>query len=151
MVPHALLVIIAATLLGAVLPKDARIKQDMQQLQSLWRLSSQIRNGKAVPVDENQWMVLEIEADKYELRANGKVIEEGTIRIDPDQKPKTMDLTATSVDNKGKTRAAVYELANKGVTLRICWAEAGTDKRPKELVSKPESRHELLTYTNGKD
>jgi RNA polymerase sigma factor (sigma-70 family) len=107
------------------------------------------REAKAL---EGEWVVVGLEADGRKATADDvkgmRWVFKGTevtatdpdggtgkmsVRLDPGQSPKTMNLTPLDGPNKGQTAAGIYEL--KDGKLRICLREKGD--RPKEFVSGP--------------
>jgi uncharacterized protein (TIGR03067 family) len=117
-------------LLVAADAKDDAVKKDLDALQGKWKVTSLQRDGKAD--DSAKDAVRVIEGDKYTLDLpTGKV--QGTFKIDPTAKPKTMDQTPSGGRFKDKTLLGVYQL--DGDTLKICFSEPGKD-RPTDFTAK---------------
>ena len=117
-------------LLVAADAKDDAVKKDMDALQGKWQLVSLDRDGKSADVPKDAVRV--IKDDTYSISPRPGVTINGTFKIDPTAKPKTIDITQTSGDNKGKTSLGIYDL--DGDTLKIAWAPPGKD-RPTEFKS----------------
>ena len=123
----------AALTAGLVMAADAKDdanKKDMDALQGKWQLVSLTRDGKDQDVPKDAVRV--IKDNTYTVTPRPGVTITGTFKIDATAKPKTIDMTATSGDNAGKTSLGIYDL--DGDTLKICWAPPGKD-RPTEFKS----------------
>lgn len=73
--------------------------------------------------------------------------DQGTYKLSPADKPKTMDITGTAGPNQGKTFLAIYELT--GDTLRICYDLEGK-MRPSEFTTKAGTKQFLAFYKRAK-
>ena len=121
---------LTAGLLVAADAKDNAVKKDMDALQGKWQLVSLERDGKSADVPKDAVRV--VKGDTYTVTPRPGVTIEGTFKIDPTAKPKAVDITQTSGENKGKTSLGIYEI--DGDTLKMCWAPPGKD-RPTEFKS----------------
>ena len=72
--------------------------------------------------------------DTVTISLGDTVIAESASKIDPTQKPKTMDFTSTKGEDKGKTSLAIYEF--DGDTLKICFADEGRKSGPKSSAAR---------------
>jgi uncharacterized protein (TIGR03067 family) len=77
----------------------------------------------------------------------GKVVDQGTVKLDASAKPKAMDITGTEGPNKGKMIPAIYE--RDGDTLRVCYNLNGKG-RPTEFKTEKGTQLFLVTYTREK-
>jgi len=66
---------------------------------------------------------IKIDGDKYTVLTDGKVEEEGTLKVDPTKTPKTLDMTVKKADGKGRVVECIYKL--DGDTLRLATALPG--------------------------
>jgi uncharacterized protein (TIGR03067 family) len=137
---------LTAGLLVAADAKDDAVKKDMDALQGKWQITSLTRDGKDQDVPKDAVRV--VKDDKYTVTPRPGVTIEGTFKIDPTAKPKTIDTTPTTGDNKGKTSLGIYEI--DGDTLKICWAPAGKD-RPTEFKSAEGSGVFLAVHKKVKE
>lgn len=92
-------------------------------------------------------MILTIKGDHYFLSIPDEELDQGTIKLDPAKKPKTMDIFGTEGPNKGRTFPAIYELA--GDTLRICYNLEGRT-RPAQFKTGADAKFFLVTYQRQK-
>jgi uncharacterized protein (TIGR03067 family) len=107
---------------GIAIGGDA--KDDMAKLKGTW-----VHEG------DGKKHELKFTKGKFEITfssSDKKGHVKGTIKIDPSQKPKHMDLTITDVDGvpddfKGKTSHAIYDI--DGDTLKWCANKPGDDGR----------------------
>ena len=137
---------LAVGLLVAGDAKDDAVKKDMEALQGKWQIVSLERDGKSTDVAKDAVRV--IKDDKYTVTPRPGVTIEGTFKIDPSAKPKTIDVTPTTGDNKGKTSLGIYEI--DGDALKICWAPSGKD-RPTEFKSPEGSGLFLAVHKKAKE
>jgi uncharacterized protein (TIGR03067 family) len=119
---------------------------DAKDIEGTWIPTTGELGGQPLPAEILRNMKLSIQGDKYAVRA-GAETDFGTLKLDPVQKPKAIDITGTDGPNKGKTIPAIYELS--GDSLRVCYALTGT-KRPAEFTSKGDAALLLITYKRVK-
>ena len=135
-------------LLAAGLAAGQGTKEGGKDLTGTWRAATYALDGKEATAADLKDVRLVIAADgKFKAQNAGQTFLAGAVRIDPDKKPRTMDITYTEGDLKGQTSRAIYEL--DGDTLRICRAAPGK-ARPTEFTSKPGSGLTLMTYQRAK-
>jgi uncharacterized protein (TIGR03067 family) len=126
-------------LLAAVLPAADEDEGDKAKLQGTWKLVAVEKDGgkpQKVTNKSTDYFELKFAGDKVTATFKQGTSEKGTHKIDPSQKPKTINFMPTTSDDKGKTLLGIYEL--KGNTLKMCVAEPEIKKRPKEFKSKGE-------------
>jgi uncharacterized protein (TIGR03067 family) len=141
--------ILAAGFLVAAAPApDDAVKKEMARLEGTWSVKALTVDGKQVPEEDISKLKVVLKGDTYTLEADGKVAEEGTWTIDPTKKPKTIDTTPKTGDNKGKPSQGIYQL--DGDTLKMCFGPTGKEDRPKEFESKEGTKYELGVYKREK-
>jgi RNA polymerase sigma-70 factor (ECF subfamily) len=103
---------------------DEKPKSDKELIQGTWIPVSGEQDGKKIPKEKltDQFIFT---ADKVTLQRAGGEAREGTYTIDPEKKPKELDLTFGE-----KTYMGIYEL--KGTTLKYVGLERG---RPSDFDS----------------
>ena len=111
-------------------------------IRGTWIPVEAILEGKKLPDEGLEGMVLTIDRDAYSLHAQGS-IEKGTVAIDSAAYPLGMDLTGTDGPNRGRTLRAIYEIA--GDWMRICYAIDGP-ARPARFEASEGERAFLVTY-----
>lgn len=126
--------------------KSADVK-DNDTNQGTWVPASAELAGMMFPDEIRKSIKLVIKGDKYTATV-GKMIDQGTVKLNPSAKPKEMDITGTEGPNKGKTFLAIYE--RDGDTLRVCY-DLGGKERPKEFKTKEGTQLFLVTYKRDKE
>jgi uncharacterized protein (TIGR03067 family) len=126
--------------------KGEAVKKEWERLNGTWETTRRVVDGKEEPAGKEKRTVT-LKDGKYTIRAGGKVVGEGTFKIDPTASPKWLDITPSDGPDKGKTLLGIYEV--KRDTLRICGAFPGKP-RPKAFESKEGSGHALFTYKRAK-
>lgn len=130
---HALLMVVTAGLLIAGdTPKSSEAKKEVEKFQGKWVAIALEQEGMEVPAAavKKANMTLLIKSGKLTF-TTPKGTQEGTVRVDPAKKPRTIDFSVTSADGKKETILGIYEW--EGETLRIA---ADKEKRPTEFKSK---------------
>jgi uncharacterized protein (TIGR03067 family) len=138
-----LTVLTVAVLLGAQNPADKAATEELNRLAGTWQvvpLEGSEGNKDAQAAAKK--MKITIDGDKYTVFSEGKVTQEGTLRIDPSKTPKTLDMTVTKGGGKGRVVECIYQLDKD--TLRLCTALTGKG-RPDKFASTPDSAVTKLT------
>jgi uncharacterized protein (TIGR03067 family) len=128
--------------------QDEAVKKELQQLDGTWVVTSLTIRGQNVAQIADANLKLILKDGRFTVKAGDKVLGEGTFKIDPSRKPKTMEQTSTTGEGKGKTSLGIYEI--DGDTLRSCFNAAGKDTRPTEFGSKVGTELELAIYKREK-
>jgi uncharacterized protein (TIGR03067 family) len=144
----ALSFLMALFLVAAAPAPDDAVKEEMAKLEGTWSVQELTVDGKKLPKEDISKIRVVLKAGTYALEVEGKVFEEGTWMIDPTKKPRTIDTTPKTGDNKGKLSQGIYEL--DGDTLKMCVGSAGKEDRPKDFESKEGSKYELGVYKKQK-
>jgi uncharacterized protein (TIGR03067 family) len=126
--------------------KGAAVKEEYKRLNGTWELVRAVDDGKELPAPKVKTTVT-FKDGKYTARQGGKVVAEGTAKLDPTTSPKAVDTTPATGADKGKTSRGIYEV--KGDTQRVCFARPG-QPRPKTFGAKEGSGHGLATYKRVK-
>lgn len=124
--------------------RDEAIKKEREKFQGTWIFISEklllLRNTPS-PID---FTILEITSDTIRFSRMApevklRLIPTGETRftLDPAKDPKTIDLTSTTGENKGKTLRGIYQFI--GAKLQICVADKPDGPRPIKLVSSSET------------
>jgi uncharacterized protein (TIGR03067 family) len=111
-------------------------------IRGTWIPVEAILEGKKLPDEGLEGMVLTIDRSTYSLQSHGS-LDRGTIALDSGVYPLGMDLTGTEGPNSGRILRAIYEIA--GDWMRICYAIDGP-VRPERFVAAEGERAFLVTY-----
>jgi uncharacterized protein (TIGR03067 family) len=114
--------------------RGAEGADDKKSLQGKWVLAKINKGDKLQDVAKT--------SDEFQMTFSGdKVVveftagkEEGAYKIDSSKKVKTIDITAKTSDDKGKTFLGIYSM--DGDTLKLCMAEPDVKERPTDFKSK---------------
>ena len=127
---------------------DETVVKELQAFKGTWRLNSKEVDGKKFSEEEIKDVIGTIDGSgKVSVRRGDKVINEGTVKLDPTKKPKAIDITFTAGERKGQMVLGIYEI--EGDTFRVCVARPG-DERPAEFSAKAGSGRTLVAYQREK-
>jgi uncharacterized protein (TIGR03067 family) len=138
--------VVLTLVLSFALAANSGDGKDGDALQGTWLPQTAELGGKMFPDEIRKTIKLVVKDDKYTVTV-GKVVDQGTVKLNSSAKPKEMDITGTDGPNKGKTFLAIYE--HDGDTLRICYDLSGKD-RPTEFKTREGTQLFLVTYKREK-
>jgi uncharacterized protein (TIGR03067 family) len=137
------LVTVVGVLLAAGAPGEAADSKSAGGLRGTWTAVSAERNG--APADDLKGHRLTFTGDRFTIRSKGKILYQGTYRIDPSKNPATIDFTHTTGEAKGKSWQGIYVLEGEG--LKICDnADDLAKGRPAALATEPGSGRVLVSF-----
>lgn len=141
------LAILIGALLAASAPGEAaNAKKAGGGIRGTWTAVSAERNG--APADDIKGHRLTLQGDRFTIRSKGKLVYQGTFRLDPSKIPATIDFTNTRGDAKGKVWQGIYSLDGDG--LKICDNADDTAKpRPAAFATEPGSGKVLVVFKRG--
>jgi uncharacterized protein (TIGR03067 family) len=131
----------------AVQGQDAdAVKKELAKLEGDW---------KFVRIEGGNEKSTEDQVKDYKITFKGNTFSatlgvgavEGTIKIDPGKKPKTMDLAFKAGPDKDKVQQAIYSL--DGDELKVFAQAAGKD-RPKDFDPKDKTGYTLFVLKRAK-
>ena len=129
----------AALLLAAVPIPAGDAKRELEKFQGLWSVAAETSSGIAVPADRLKGRQLEVKGNRYNAKSPATGGELGTFALDPDKKPRAIDLTHLSGEEKGKTELGIYEVS--GDTAQFCVSEAGKERPTAFSTTKDDDRN----------
>lgn len=117
-------------------------------LDGTWKPVSVEISGEQVPIEGPQAEVLTvISGNRVEMKLGNRTVGQGTITVDNNQQPKTIDMTMQQMigKNSGRTEhtIGIYEVS--GDTLRLCIGDAAKP-RPTEFRTDKSSARKLSRY-----
>jgi uncharacterized protein (TIGR03067 family) len=144
--PWAMCWLILGTGLVPALADPAEEAQ--KKLQGTWTATKAERDGKAA--EDVVGHRLSFTGSRFQIRSrDGKLLDEGTFRVDPGTKPAAIDFEITEGASKGKTWKGIY--AVDGDTLTTCDNAPDPDKgRPVAFEAKAGSGHIAITFKLAK-
>ena len=137
------LLLVAAGLLVAAEDPKADAKKDKENIQGAWKAVSGEAGGRPMSEERVNSIKIVITADKITVNGVGENARVSTYKIDPAQKPKTIDLT----NEMDETAPGIYEL--DGDMLKVCWNQGGSEL-PKKFESKPDTQVRLMVFKREK-
>jgi uncharacterized protein (TIGR03067 family) len=117
---------------------------ELSALQGTWTVLYSEQNGeRRRDVEDVKKMRLSIKDDQWTLESNNNVkdISAATLKLDPTQNPKAVDLKVSVGLPAGETIPAIYEL--KGDELKFCFASESR-QRPRKFDSREGSGGQWL-------
>jgi len=142
-------------LLAATAPatKDSPVKKEVAKLAGTWVVSTVESNGRSATDDELEGLRYVFTADgAWKLQKATQTLAEGTYKLDPAKKPKTIDyqiVKTIAAQDKGKTSLGIYELA--GDRLKVCRTWPENEERPGDFSAGPGSKRILTEFKRQKD
>jgi uncharacterized protein (TIGR03067 family) len=123
-------------------------EEAQKQLQGTWAAAKAERDGKGA--DDVVGHRLSFAGNRFQIRSeDGKLLYEGTFRVEPSTQPAAMDFEHTEGTLKGKAWQGIYAL--DGDTLTICDNAPNLDKgRPAAFEARTGSGYVLITFTRAK-
>jgi uncharacterized protein (TIGR03067 family) len=120
------------------------VKKARKELAGTWQAVSYALDGKKASAEDMKKIKLLIDVGgKATAQREGKTFLASTTRIDPATRPKSIDITFSEGEGKGKTSLGIYKI--EGDRLTICRAAPGK-ARPAEFSSSVGSGHTLMAY-----
>jgi uncharacterized protein (TIGR03067 family) len=135
-----------ALVVGLLIAADAP-KGDAQKLDGTWRMVRGSVDGKGLAGEVVRSARLKIEGDKHTVRVGDDTMV-GTHRLEPKEKPKTIDVTDTEGPFKGQTLHGIYRI--RGNEFTVCFAAPGKD-RPTKFTTKSGTGHMLHVWRRYKE
>ena len=109
---------------------DDTAKKELKALQGTWKVVAATHDGDAL--DRIVGGTLVIKDNNFTVKTKGGTELKGDLMLVPAKKPKHIDFVHQDGMLKDKTWEGIYEL--KGDTLKLCYAEADSEKaRPSEF------------------
>jgi uncharacterized protein (TIGR03067 family) len=123
---------------------------DAKRLQGVWEPVAVTAEGKKIAEADvaKSGMRLTMDGDRYKVTVQGKLVEGGTFKLDPGKSPRTLDLTITEGDDKGKTQLGIYKLDGEALTIAL--PPTGTTARPAAFESTAKNQVELTTFRRAR-
>jgi uncharacterized protein (TIGR03067 family) len=113
-------VILVSLLAGADAPKSEAVKRELARFRGTWVLTSFEAQGQERAQDEikKEKLVYVFDGDKLTQKLGDKLLGRATIRIDPTQSPKTLEVTGTPEgETKEGTIQNIYKIDSDTLTL----------------------------------
>jgi uncharacterized protein (TIGR03067 family) len=128
--------------------KEEAVAKDLQAFKGTWRMSYREEDGKKTSEEEiKDFIGTSDGSGTFTVRRGGKLFAEATVKLDPAANPKTVDVTFTEGERKGKTVLGIYEM--EADAFRVCVALPGDD-RPAAFCAASGSGHTVVVYRREK-
>jgi uncharacterized protein (TIGR03067 family) len=135
-------------LAGAAFVFADTAEEAQKKLHGTWEAAKAERDGK--PAEDVVGNRLTFKDGRFQIHSkDGKLLYEGTFRVDPGSKPAAFDFEHSEGTLKGKVWKGIYML--EGDTLTTCDNAPNLDKaRPSEFQAKADSGYILITFKKVK-
>jgi uncharacterized protein (TIGR03067 family) len=144
---QVLLVLAFGLVLGNLVAADDAKKDDKDLWQGTWVMLSGEANGETIAPEQAQLFKRVVKGDKLTITRDGEELYQGSFKLDPSKKPKSIDVTIETGDAKGMTMIGIYEF--DGDTLKICMARLDSP-RPTEFTGKAGSNQTFAKWKKEK-
>ncbi|AWM40836.1 hypothetical protein GobsT_06130 [Gemmata obscuriglobus] len=122
---------------SAVRGDDEAAKKELKALEGTWTVVAAEHDG--APLDRVVGGEMVIKENNFHVKTKSGTELKGDLVLNPTKKPKHIDYVHQDGPLKDKKWEGVYEL--KGATLKICYAEADSEKeRPTEFKTLKNSK-----------
>lgn len=126
---------------------DEAIPKDLQTLQGSWVLDEMEVDGIKVEPAKLKGTTVTITGDSY-VSVAGKRKQEVTLRLDPTQDPKHLDMIFRSGPNKDKVHRGIYRILPDG-RFQISRGLNPEQERPREFATWPGTSCFVATWRRG--
>jgi uncharacterized protein (TIGR03067 family) len=122
-------------------------KQELKKLEGDWKVEKvEAGNTTATPDQLKDLKSVTFKGNTFTSIAGAAKVE-GTVKIDPSKRPKTMDILFKGGQDKDVTYRAIYSL--DGDDLKMCGTRASKD-RPKDFDVKDKPDQTLMVFKRVK-
>ena len=128
-------VVVGSPVVLAAEPEDA-VQAELQRLQGTWLYESYTVDSKAEDAEKLKARTFLVGADAFLVRQDGKIIQAGKLKLDPEKKLKTFNGVVQAGTPKDAVLLGIYDLDKD--TLKLCYDPTGGE-RPKEFKSAEKS------------
>jgi uncharacterized protein (TIGR03067 family) len=136
--------VVPALLVAAPVPKEKEKAKDEDAILGTWAVDKFDFGGGNPPPQVLNLQFVFGEKGKFTMVNGPKERPEGTFKLDPAAKVKTMDI---SLD--GQNMQAIYEL--DGDTMKVCIPDKPNAARPEAFVANAKDRIAVVTFKRVKD
>jgi uncharacterized protein (TIGR03067 family) len=115
-------------------------REELRKLQGVWEVKSFEYKGVSKAAGPYAYRFA---GEKFTFERDGKILYEGTVKLIPAKKPKSIDLVIVEGEGKGETNLGLYEL--DGDALKMAF-DPGGKERPKELRTAADADTKIWHY-----
>jgi uncharacterized protein (TIGR03067 family) len=117
----------------AIAEDKEAVKADLAKFQGEWSMVTGVADGQSMPDNLVATAKRVCKEDETTVTVGGQLILKAKFKLDPSQKPKTIDYEAIDGPTKGRKHLGIYEVSDDG--LKFCFA-APDGERPTTFESK---------------
>jgi RNA polymerase sigma factor (sigma-70 family) len=119
-------------------------QEELRKLQGVWEVKSFEHKGVSKAAGPYAYRFA---GEKFTFERDGKIFYEGTVKLVPAKKPKSIDLVIVEGEVKGETNLGLYGL--DGDALKLAFNPGGKE-RPKELKTGADADTKIWHYQRKK-
>ncbi|QJW96275.1 TIGR03067 domain-containing protein [Frigoriglobus tundricola] len=132
-------------------PKPAAA-EDLKRLNGEWKVVALEANGKKAPAAELEGMRWSFSGAEVRFADPGEELgEKSSVKLDPSQSPKHIDLVGLEGAGKGMTSQGIYKLENDRLVICLRDSKSAEKGRPTTFTTGVVSESGLITLERVKD
>jgi len=118
--------------------------KEVGDLEGEWMVVAMEEGGETASADALKKMKWVVKGNEITATGPDDVTRKMSFKLDPGKGPKEIDITDLDGPFKGETSPGIYTI--EGRRLRVCFADAAEQGRPKEFATAPGSDFTMITF-----
>ncbi|MDB5349718.1 MAG: hypothetical protein JWN86_965 [Planctomycetota bacterium] len=131
------LLFLASSVLADDPPAASKASEEIQRLQGTWKFEALRTGDEEVKPEALGKRSLFFGADSFLVFDAGRIVQAGTLQVDPSKTPRTLNLVVKQGDHQGETLLGIYSF--EGDLLKAC-VDLDGQSRPSEFKARAGSK-----------